>query len=539
MSPKSSGCRSKSTSIRLLGNLLLSCLILVAAAVSPICAQQLASNDIEAPPIPLRDVYKPGIAAAKEQLLRKLKKIDTSTSCEASAINLELAAYEYADEQYQTARNYLRKAKHCISPTADGGAIRIAVIDKHEADCALALDKFDEALVLYEVCLPVLTGSSRDALIEPVLESMSYCLEKTGHYDEALKRLQTLAEHQEQLDEKTNLGWTYLTQRDILDKQGKAEEAEKIFQRAVQAFKPNIVGTVEVNPVTPNPGDLWSAFDLKKKEPPLLSWKPDKKPVGALLCVHGMGLHKAAYTEFGKKMAERGYVVFSMDVRGFGAYGKITGQERIDLKACASDVVHVARAISQYNPGVPIFVVGESMGGAIALQAGCLPDCGGTISGIISSVPAAERYNSTETKLKVAWHFITSPHTQYDITSDVVSRVTANEKVVEDWKTDRESRLHLATSELVNFDRFMGHTKSMVRDLRKPVLVTQGANDKLVRPESTIELFGAIAHPDKTLILLGDGEHLIFEKGCFPDVLLDGIAAWMAAHSKPGSMAQK
>lgn len=173
--------------IRLSAALAVCCVALTSFSV-PICQTletTAALAPVEEPPIPFRDVYKPGITAAKEQLLRTA---NTST-CEAASIHAELAAYEYADEQFQLARAYLKKARQCV--LAD--TVRCAILDKHDGDCALAMEKFDEALARYDACLPILTGSEHEALIEPVLESMSLCLVRLGRSCEALEKLELLA----------------------------------------------------------------------------------------------------------------------------------------------------------------------------------------------------------------------------------------------------------------------------------------------------------------------------------------------------------
>ena len=68
-------------------------------------------------------------------------------------------------------------------------------------------------------------------------------------------------------------------------------------------------------------------------------------------------------------------------------------------------------------------------------------------------------------------------------------------------------------------------------DMKRPALVTQGDRDQLVKADSTIKLFRTLGTDDKNLVLLGSGEHLIFEAGQFNPVLVDIIVGWLAAHS--------
>jgi hypothetical protein len=52
------------------------------------------------------------------------------------------------------------------------------------------------------------------------------------------------------------------------------------------------------------------------------------------------------------------------------------------------------------------------------------------------------------------------------------------------------------------------------------------------RREGTYDLFEAVGTQDKTLVLLGDREHLIFEANPFKDDITLGIVGWLNAHSK-------
>jgi thiol-disulfide isomerase/thioredoxin len=60
-----------------------------------------------------------------------------------------------------------------------------------------------------------------------------------------------------------------------------------------------------------------------------------------------------------------------------------------------------------------------------------------------------------------------------------------------------------------------------------PTLVVQGANDRLVKPASTIAIFNDICTPRKDLLLLGDSEHLIFENAQFSDHVVDVLTSWI------------
>jgi Lysophospholipase len=91
-------------------------------------------------------------------------------------------------------------------------------------------------------------------------------------------------------------------------------------------------------------------------------------------------------------------------VRGFGSWTRAQGHEQVDFDCCLEDVKVALNSIRKANPNVPTFLVGESMGGAIALRGASLyPEL---MDGVISSVPAAERFRQKRTDLKVALEFL-------------------------------------------------------------------------------------------------------------------------------------
>ena len=82
-------------------------------------------------------------------------------------------------------------------------------------------------------------------------------------------------------------------------------------------------------------------------------------------------------------MAKRGVATYAIDVRGFGSWMKAEGHEEVDFQACLNDVKTALETIHAAHPGLKVFLLGESMGGAIALRAASMyPQL---IDGLISS----------------------------------------------------------------------------------------------------------------------------------------------------------
>lgn len=261
---------------------------------------------------------------------------------------------------------------------------------------------------------------------------------------------------------------------------------------------------------------------------PCISWvNPLVKPRVALLCIHGLGLFSGSYQNFGLRMAARGIAVYAIDVRGFGSWMKAQGHEQVDFNGSLQDIKAALTAIRQSNPGLPVFLMGESMGGAIALRAASMyPDL---IDGLISSVPAGDRFQQKKTDLKVALEFLKGPNRQFDIGKRIVGQATQNPIEKQEWEDNPLDRMDLSAKELIQFQKFMNENHDAAKNIKSlPVLFVQGTQDRLVKPEGTWELFNDVVSPDKYFLAV-PSEHLIFEEWQAKPYKFDSRVAHMTA----------
>lgn len=100
---------------------------------------------------------------------------------------------------------------------------------------------------------------------------------------------------------------------------------------------------------------------------PLKSWVPEGQPKAVILALHGFNDYSNAFQDSGETWAKDGIATFAYDQRGFGAapdHGLWAGAPRM-----ATDAVEAASLLRKRYPGVPLYVLGESMGGALAVVA--------------------------------------------------------------------------------------------------------------------------------------------------------------------------
>ena len=93
------------------------------------------------------------------------------------------------------------------------------------------------------------------------------------------------------------------------------------------------------------------------------SWHPESKPRAVVVICHGVNSHSGQYLWVGEQLAASGLAAYALDLRGRGR----SDGERFyveDVADYVSDVAGtIALAKSRY-PGLPVFLLGHSAGGA-------------------------------------------------------------------------------------------------------------------------------------------------------------------------------
>jgi alpha-beta hydrolase superfamily lysophospholipase len=276
------------------------------------------------------------------------------------------------------------------------------------------------------------------------------------------------------------------------------------------------------------------------KTAPCLSWLPpaDVKPRVALLCIHGFSLHKGCYAAFGKEMAKNGIATYATDLRGFGELKDYNNREGMDFDGDLVDIKATLQQIHKNHPGLPVILLGESLGGAIALRAAALyPEL---ISGLICAVPARDRFAMSDSEKKVTKTSVLNTITgDYSKPMDgaafaAVQKISANEELRSEWKNDPLMRTYFSAKDFVQFDFFMRGNLEVAKFIKDmPVLFLQGTADKLIRPEGTWRLFERLATPNRQLVLSKNSEHLLFEENQFRADDVGFVTTWIDKNVSP------
>ncbi|HEX5677770.1 MAG TPA: alpha/beta fold hydrolase [Alcanivorax sp.] len=132
----------------------------------------------------------------------------------------------------------------------------------------------------------------------------------------------------------------------------------------------------------------------------LRAWDTAGEPEAVILALHSFGDYSAAFELAAPDLAAAGYQVYSYDQAGFGHRmlpdGRWAGEARL-----VADATETARRLAARHPDKPLFLLGESLGGAVAmLVASRHPQV--PVTGLILAAPAVRE----GIRLRYGWNVL-------------------------------------------------------------------------------------------------------------------------------------
>lgn len=262
------------------------------------------------------------------------------------------------------------------------------------------------------------------------------------------------------------------------------------------------------------------------------AWRPDGPPRATLVVVHGAGEHMGRYAHLVERLVPAGIAVHGLDHRGHGLSEGARGV--VDrLQHAADDVGTLIDAVRE--PDVPLFVLGHSMGGAIALLHTLDRPVG--VQGLILSAPALSLGSGpwplrllARTRvipLLISKLAPTAPMLQLDaagISSDPAEVAAyADDPLVFHKPIPARTTVEMAEFILGGFPRRIG-------TLQLPLLAIHGDQDTMSPSEASVRAHAGAASTDKTLRLFPGGCHELFnETPAIRDEALGAVLAWIDA----------
>lgn len=262
---------------------------------------------------------------------------------------------------------------------------------------------------------------------------------------------------------------------------------------------------------------------------PLRHWLPKNEPRAVIIALHGFNDYSRFFETPGQYFSSQGIACFAYDQRGFGMApnrGLWAGGETY-----TNDLQALVRLVKQRYPKRPVYLLGESMGGAIVItamsQAG-MPD----VAGIILAAPAL-------------WARSTMPWYQTGLLWTLAHSLP--------WLTLTGEGVHVVASDNIDMLRAMGRDPLVIKGTRVETvygltdlmdeafnsaarlhgntLMLYGEKDEIIPKEPTyafLQRFLETNPAEKTVAIYQNGYHMLLRDLEAPTTWKD-ITAWINA----------
>jgi lysophospholipase len=240
---------------------------------------------------------------------------------------------------------------------------------------------------------------------------------------------------------------------------------------------------------------------------------------------HGQGDHSGRHTHVARFFAERGYAVYAYDHRGQGRSGGTRGH--VDRFArYYDDLWLVIRAAKERHSGLRMFVIGQSLGGLIALgYAARRPT---TITGVVVSSPGfiyLEKVPLWKKALAPVVSWI-APCMAFE-TGIQAEHISRDPAVVAAYKADKISYPKVTARYYVEWDRATRAVFEESKSFAVPCLFMPAGDDRIISAQATVDFYNNDPHPDKKLVVWEGLYHDIFNEP-EKEKVLETAAAWIA-----------
>jgi acylglycerol lipase len=238
------------------------------------------------------------------------------------------------------------------------------------------------------------------------------------------------------------------------------------------------------------------------------AWLPASEARAVVVIVHGVSEHSARYAHVGERLARAGYPAYALDHRGHGrSQGK---QVMVNVDDLVADLRAFIDLAAGRHAGAPVYLLGHSMGGAIAIACAVRHQdalAGLLLSGALADPDAA---SPATRALSRVLSTLTPGLGVYAVDSSAISR---DPEVVRAYDQDPlvyHGKLPARTvAELTAaVDRF----REEVPTLRLPLLVMHGGLDSITTVAGSRMVHERASSSDKTLEIYDGLRHEILNE---------------------------
>jgi alpha-beta hydrolase superfamily lysophospholipase len=242
--------------------------------------------------------------------------------------------------------------------------------------------------------------------------------------------------------------------------------------------------------------------------------------------VHGYAEHSGRYQHVAERLVAAGYAVYALDLRG---HGRSEGRRAVvrSFDEYVGDISAFVERARERHPGVPLFVLGHSMGGLIvSLYLTRLPS---GLSGCALSGPAVKAAGNAARPLEWAFRALGRIVPGLGIATLDSSKVSRDPAEVAKYDADPLNYHGKMKAGLVGaFSKAVRTLEKRAPSIDVPIAIFHGGADGLANPDGSRVLHVRISSQNKSLRIYDGLYHEIFNEP-EKDQVLDDVIAWLDA----------
>lgn len=258
----------------------------------------------------------------------------------------------------------------------------------------------------------------------------------------------------------------------------------------------------------------------------LRTWTTTESPHATFLALHGFNDYSNAFANPGSYWSDRGILVYAYDQRGFGASEHAGLWPGVNI--LVEDLSQAVHVIERIHPDLPLYLIGESMGGGVVMTAIARDQV--RVHGIVLVAPAVwGRRTMNPFYPPTLWlgaHIV--PWIKFSGQGLGITPSDNTEMLIalgKDPLVIKKTRIN----SIYGMVNLMDTALAAGPSIRTPTLILYGARDEIIPKAATAKMLNALSGPHR-VVIYPKGYHMLL-RDLNAEMVLGDIWAWI---NKPG-----
>ena len=266
---------------------------------------------------------------------------------------------------------------------------------------------------------------------------------------------------------------------------------------------------------------------------PVHQWhNPEMEPTGVIVALQGLIFSGKMFSSLAEHLNSLGYYVYANDVRGFGDWRQpdhgFKGDSKVHFGQSKQDLTDILKVLRRKFPDKPIFLVGESFGGNMAVwEAATNPDL---MDGVIAAgFGAKTRIHPRPYWVKTFFVGLNNPSKKMDLKPYIKPVLTEDKHLTAQLMQNPETVTSMSTVELIKAavtnNAALKEMQAIPEDM--PILFLAGGKDRVLDTKALPEAIARLGTKKSDLKVFDGKGHMLLECDEVEPEVLETIDAWL------------